>query len=68
MYYFDSVIKLYFIQRPISVLGSSSSFSFQRESKLTTSLFVEKPYPGSNFNESIFEENIHMKNLFESEN
>ena len=46
---------------PINVFGNSSSNS---DNKIDTSLFVQKPYPRTNYIEANIEEEIDLKNQF----
>ena len=60
---YDLVLKMnfgYFIM-PIIVFGNSSS-SFDNGNKTDATIFVQKPYLRSNYNEANIEEDIHMKN------
>ena len=50
---------------PINVFGNSSSNS---DSKIDTSLFVQKPYLRTNYIESNIEEDINLKNQFRIKN
>ena len=52
---------------PINVFGNSSS-SYDNGSKIDTSLFVQKPYPRTNFIESNIEKDIDLKNQFRIRN
>ena len=47
---------------PINVFGDSNSND--NENKLDTSLFVQKPYPRTNFIEANIEEDIDMKGQY----
>ena len=51
---------------PINVFGNSSS-SYDNN-KIDTSLFVQKPYLGSNYIEADIEEHIDLKNQFRIKN
>ena len=51
---------------PINVLGNSSSSN--SSDKIDTSLVVQKPYLGTNYIESIFEEDIALNNQYKSKN
>ena len=50
---------------PINVFGNSSNNS---DNKIDTSLFVQKPYLGTNYIESNIEEDINLKNQFRIKN
>ena len=50
---------------PINVFGNSSSNS---DSKIDTSLFVQKPYLRSNYIEANIEEDIDKKNQYRIKN
>ena len=50
---------------PINVFGNSSSNS---ESKIDTSLFVQKPYLRTNYIEANIEEDIDFKNQYRIKN
>ena len=50
---------------PINVFGNSSNNS---DSKIHTSLFVQKPYLRSNYIEADIEEHIDLKNQFRIKN
>ena len=61
MYYYYSIFKMYFskLSMPIIVIGEISNNS---ESKIDTSLFVQKPNLRTNFLEAIIEKDVDMKN------
>ena len=50
---------------PMNVFGNSSNNS---EHKIDTSLFVQKPYPRTNYIESNIEEDIDSKNQYRIKN
>ena len=50
---------------PINVFGNSVK---NNNNKIDTSLFVQKPYLGSNYLESNIEEDIDLKNQFKIKN
>ena len=50
---------------PINVFGNSSNNS---DDKIDTSLFVQKPYLGTNYIEANIEEDIDLKNQFRIKN
>ena len=53
---------------PINVFGNSSSPSHNNGNKTDTSLFVQKPYLGTNYIESIIEEDVDLKNQYRIKN
>ena len=67
MNYYDAILKRYLGYRnmPMNVLAKSS-YSQNNGNKTEASLFVQKPYLKTNYNEANIEEHIDMRNQIRS--